>query len=127
MSAHLRRRGDRALLARELNAHRARIGEYFCKRTARPDAERALEVLLWLSHQPSAIVSARTPTPEARGREPVAPRGILSRRELPHLVAVPFAMHPRFPGVGPQGGAPFTTFVLRTWVGDGGAAWRVSG
>jgi hypothetical protein len=50
---HLRRRGDRALLARELCVHRARIGEYFDRRTAMPDAERALELLLWLSRQPT--------------------------------------------------------------------------
>lgn len=48
----LRKRGDRALLARELDVHRARIGEYFFDETAMPDAERALQLLLWLSRQP---------------------------------------------------------------------------
>lgn len=48
----LRKRGDRALLARELAVHRARIGEYFFEETAMPDAERALHLLLWLSRQP---------------------------------------------------------------------------
>ncbi|MFI5356628.1 MAG: hypothetical protein ACHQ4G_04765 [Opitutales bacterium] len=45
----LRRRGDRALLARELDVHRARIGEYFDRQTAMPDAERAIHLLIWLS------------------------------------------------------------------------------
>ncbi len=48
----LRRRGTRALLARELGVHRARIGEYFKRRSAMPDAERALRLLIWLSRQP---------------------------------------------------------------------------
>ncbi|MBI5422994.1 MAG: hypothetical protein HZA32_02835 [Opitutae bacterium] len=46
------KRGDRALLARELDLHRARIGEYFFEGKAMPDAERALQLLLWLSRQP---------------------------------------------------------------------------
>ena len=48
----LRRRGARALLARELGVHRARIGEYFKRQSAMPDAERTLRLLVWLSHQP---------------------------------------------------------------------------
>ncbi len=48
----LRRRGARALLARELGLHRARIGEYFNRRSAMPDAERTLRLLVWLSRQP---------------------------------------------------------------------------
>ena len=47
----LRRRGARALLARELGVHRARIGEYFGRQTAMPDAERTLRLLIWLSRQ----------------------------------------------------------------------------
>lgn len=46
---HLKHRGDRALLARELDVHRARVGEFFDRQTAMPDAERALQLLLWLS------------------------------------------------------------------------------
>ncbi len=57
---HLSRRGDRALLARELCVHRARIGEYFDRRTAMPDAERALELLLWLSRRPLAEEKRKT-------------------------------------------------------------------
>ncbi len=48
----LRRRGTRALLARELGVHRARIGEYFKGHSAMPDAERTLRLLVWLSRQP---------------------------------------------------------------------------
>lgn len=47
----LSRRGARAVLARELNVHRARIGEYFDQQTAMPDAERALELLIWVSRK----------------------------------------------------------------------------
>jgi hypothetical protein len=50
----LRRRGARALLARELDLHRARIGEYFSRRSAMPDAERTLQLLVWLSRQSAA-------------------------------------------------------------------------
>ena len=48
----LRRRGARALLARELSLHRARIGEYFNGHSSMPDAERTLRLLVWLSRQP---------------------------------------------------------------------------
>jgi len=55
----LRRRGTRALLARELGLHRARIGEYFKRQSAMPDAERTLRLLLWLSRQPPDAMQAR--------------------------------------------------------------------
>lgn len=45
----LKRRGARAILARELGVHRARIGEYFDTRTAMPDGERALRLLLLIA------------------------------------------------------------------------------
>lgn len=45
----LRRRGAKAALARELGVHRARIGEYFEDRSAMPDAERSLRLLVWLA------------------------------------------------------------------------------
>lgn len=54
----LARRGARALLGRELNLHRARIGEYFGRQSAMPDAERTLELLLWLGRQPPASSAA---------------------------------------------------------------------
>lgn len=48
---HLRRRGAKALLARELGVHRARIGEFFVRGTAMPDAERTLLLLTWLTRR----------------------------------------------------------------------------
>jgi len=48
----LRYRGARTRLARELGLHRARVGEYFNRRSAMPDAERTLRLLVWLSRQP---------------------------------------------------------------------------
>lgn len=51
MKPHLKRRGQRALLARELAVHRARIGEYFDRQSAMPDAERALQLLIWIGRQ----------------------------------------------------------------------------
>jgi len=45
----LQRRGARAILARELGVHRARVGEYFDKRSAMPDAERALRLFVLLA------------------------------------------------------------------------------
>ncbi len=47
----LKRRGAKASLARELGVHRARIGEYFNRHSAMPDAERALQLLVWLARQ----------------------------------------------------------------------------
>lgn len=57
----LRRRGARMLLARELGVHCSRITEYFISRTAMPDAERAIELMLWLARakQSEAQVPAR--------------------------------------------------------------------
>jgi len=51
---HLKRRGDRALLARELDLHRARVGEYFDRQSAMPDAERTLQLLIWLGRHTGA-------------------------------------------------------------------------
>lgn len=48
---HLTRRGERAILARELGVHRARIGEYFDTQTAMPDAERAFQLLIWIARK----------------------------------------------------------------------------
>lgn len=44
----LRRRGAKTLLARELALDPSRITEYFVTRTAMPDAERTMELLIWL-------------------------------------------------------------------------------
>ena len=48
---HLSRRGDRAIMAKELGLHRARIGEYFDAKSAMPDAERTLQTLIWLAQK----------------------------------------------------------------------------
>ena len=48
---HLNKRGARALLARELGLHQSRVSEFFDARTAMPDAERTLFLLLWLERQ----------------------------------------------------------------------------
>jgi hypothetical protein len=59
VGTRLRRRGARALLARELGVHRARIGEYFKRQSAMPDAERTLRLLVWLSRQPPDAMQAQ--------------------------------------------------------------------
>jgi hypothetical protein len=46
---HLTQPGARAALARELGLHRSRMSEFFFKKTAMPDAERTLLLLLWLA------------------------------------------------------------------------------
>ncbi|MBS0633237.1 MAG: hypothetical protein JSS11_15105 [Verrucomicrobia bacterium] len=53
--ARLRRRGDRALLARELSVHPSRITEFFDRPSAMPDAERTLLLLLWLNRTNSPL------------------------------------------------------------------------
>jgi hypothetical protein len=45
---YLRRRGEKALLARVLGVDPSRIYEFFIRRTAAPDAERTLLLLQWL-------------------------------------------------------------------------------
>lgn len=55
---HLKGRGNRALMARELGVHRARIGEYFDTQTAMPDAERTLDILIWLAQKQSESTPA---------------------------------------------------------------------
>lgn len=52
----LNRRGAKAILARELGVHRARIGEFFDSRTAMPDAERVLRLLVWLAKRQNRAV-----------------------------------------------------------------------
>lgn len=53
---HLRRRGEKINLGRELGVPPQRIHEYFVARTAAPDAERTLALLVWLARRspPSA-------------------------------------------------------------------------
>ena len=50
----LRKRGAKALLARELALDPSRMTEYFVGRRAMPDAERTLELLCWLGRQQQA-------------------------------------------------------------------------
>ncbi len=57
--AHLRRRGAKASLARELAVPRQRIHEYFTARTKAPDAERTLLLLHWLATRPSDALPQR--------------------------------------------------------------------
>ncbi|MBA3849311.1 MAG: hypothetical protein C0502_04870 [Opitutus sp.] len=47
----LRRRGARTLLARELGVHCSRITEYFLKQNAMPDAERTIQLMIWLARE----------------------------------------------------------------------------
>ena len=49
---HLRRRGEKINLGRELGLPPQRIHEYFVARTAAPDAERTLALMIWLARRP---------------------------------------------------------------------------
>ena len=59
--AHLRRRGEKSNLARELAVPPQRVHEYFVARTAAPDAERTLLVLHWLATRPAEPGPSRGP------------------------------------------------------------------
>ncbi len=48
VQAFLRRRGEKAQLARLLGVHRQAVNEYFVSRTRMPDAERTLLLQEWL-------------------------------------------------------------------------------
>lgn len=71
VKSQLKHRGDRANLARELGVHRARIGEYFDCQSAMPDAERALQLLVWVSRK-NQDADTRTGNARARRRPPAA-------------------------------------------------------
>ena len=58
---HLRRRGQKTNLGRELGVPPQRIHEYFVARTAAPDAERTLQVLHWLALQPAPAPTPKKP------------------------------------------------------------------
>ena len=47
----LAKRGTKALLARELGLHRSQVSKYFVAKSAMPDAERTLQLLVWLSQR----------------------------------------------------------------------------
>ena len=53
MRPQLRRRGEKINLGRELGVPPQRIHEYFVARTAAPDAERTLALLVWLARRPA--------------------------------------------------------------------------
>lgn len=54
----LKKRGAKALLARELALDPSRMTDFFVKKHAMPDAERTLELLCWLGRQRQAAPSA---------------------------------------------------------------------
>ncbi|MCU0791756.1 MAG: hypothetical protein MUE42_02635 [Opitutaceae bacterium] len=58
----VQKRGARAILARELGVHRARIGEYFDKHSAMPDAERALRLFVLLAQSARRSTQNTAPT-----------------------------------------------------------------
>jgi hypothetical protein len=49
VSPHLEKRGAKALLGRELGVSRQQIHAYFKSRTAAPDADRVLRLVVWLA------------------------------------------------------------------------------
>lgn len=52
---HLRQRGAKASLARELGLHRARVTEFFESRRTMPDAERTLLLMQWLRQRAQSL------------------------------------------------------------------------
>lgn len=50
----LQKRGARAILARELGLHKARMGDFFDRCQAMPDAERTLLLLVYLARRARA-------------------------------------------------------------------------
>lgn len=64
---HLRRRGAKINLGRELRLPPQRINEFFVARTAAPDAERTLELLRWLAARRPLDAASVAPRPRSRG------------------------------------------------------------
>ncbi len=54
---HLRKRGAKTLLARELGLHPSRVTQFFRKGAAMPDAERTLLLMIWLVKQARGVAS----------------------------------------------------------------------
>ncbi|HUG13123.1 MAG TPA: hypothetical protein VMM36_19055 [Opitutaceae bacterium] len=46
---YLKRRGEQARLARLLGVSRQAVNQYLISRTSKPDAERVLQILVWLA------------------------------------------------------------------------------
>lgn len=87
---HLKHRGARAILARELGVHRARVGEFFDTGAGMPDAERTLRLLLLLGRAKRFSEAAERPAnvrntnigpegAEARARRREKPKAAGSR------------------------------------------------
>lgn len=55
VAIHFQRRGDKVRLARFLGVPRQRVHEYFVGRSAFPDVEHALRLLLWLKMESAPI------------------------------------------------------------------------
>lgn len=56
---HLRRRGAKVNLARMLGVPRQRVHEYFKTGSAAPDAERVLQIIVWLSQGAPKLVGPK--------------------------------------------------------------------
>ncbi len=71
--------GQKAVLGRELGLSRQRIHDYFVSRTRMPDAERTLQILIWVIQQESPAELARRGAQQAReraeGKGEVSPNG----------------------------------------------------
>ena len=55
---HLEKRGEKAKLGRELGVSRQQIHAYFKSRTAAPDAERTLRLIVWLAQAETRAAEA---------------------------------------------------------------------
>jgi hypothetical protein len=64
VAPHLRRRGTKINLGRELGLPPQRIHEFFVARTASPDAERTLAVLRWLATRPPKLAASSHASPK---------------------------------------------------------------
>lgn len=63
----LRPRGAKALLARELALDKSRMTDFFVRRSAMPDAERTLELMIWLAQRREGRGPAEPKRRRARG------------------------------------------------------------
>ncbi len=63
MRPHLRVRGAKANLARVLEVPRQRVHDYFVSGTQMPDAERMIQVLLWLAAREAGAPVGKSPKP----------------------------------------------------------------
>jgi hypothetical protein len=61
VSPLLKKRGEKAKLGRELGVTRQQIYAYFNTRTAAPDAERTLRLIVWLAQAEERLASSPAP------------------------------------------------------------------